>query len=107
MLAVIKTGGKQYKVKVGDIVKIEKIKGKKEGDSIEFDQILMVSQEKARALKLGNPLIKEAKVLAKILEQGRGRKVRIEKYKPKTRYHKVRGHRQEYMKVKIEKIFVE
>lgn len=107
MLAVIKTGGKQYKVKEGDIVKIEKIKEKKEGDSIEFDQILMVSQEKARALKLGNPLIKEAKVLAKILEQGRGRKVRIEKYKPKTRYHKVQGHRQEYMKVKIEKIFVE
>lgn len=104
-IAVIKTGGKQYKIKEGDIIKIETVKGKR-GENIEFDKVLMISGSDAKGLKIGNPTIKDAKVSAKVIEQGRARKVRVVKYKPKTRYHKVQGHRQKYTKIKIEKISV-
>ncbi len=98
MLAVIKTGGKQYIVKKGDEIKVEKIKEKK-GDKIEFTDVLLV--EKNKKVELGTPTIKEAKVTGKILEQGKEDKVVIFKYKPKKRYRKKTGHRQQYTKVEI------
>ncbi len=102
-LAVIKTGGKQYIVKEGDILKIEKVSFEKDSDFV-LNDILMVADEKGKSIKIGQPLVKGAKVEAKILEQARGKKVRVVKYKPKTRYHKVYGHRQPYTKIKIKKI---
>lgn len=101
MLAVIKTGGKQYIVSKGDEIKIEKIKGKK-GDKIEFTDVLLV--EKNKKTELGTPKIKGAKVIGQILEQGKEDKVIIFKYKSKKRYKKKTGHRQPYTKVKITEI---
>lgn len=101
MLAVIKTGGKQYLVKKGDRIEIEKIEGK-EGDEIEFTDILLV--EKNKKVEIGKPKVEKAKVVGKILEQGRGEKVIIFKYKPKKRYKKKAGHRQPYTKIEIKEI---
>jgi len=101
MLAVIKTGGKQYLVKPGDKIKIEKI-DKKESSEIIFKEVLLV--EKNRKLEIGTPLVKGAKVIGKILSQGKGKKVIIFKYKPKTRYKKKAGHRQLYTEIEILKI---
>lgn len=101
MLAIIKTGGKQYKVAPGDKIKIEKI-DKKEGSEIIFKEVLLV--EKNRKLDIGTPFVKEAKVVGKILSQGKGKKVIVFKYKPKTRYKKKAGHRQLFTEVEITKI---
>ena len=98
--AVIKTGGKQYKVAEKDKLKVEKLKAEK-GQTIEFDQVLLyVDGDK---VELGKPALKK-KVTAKVLTQNKAKKVRVEKYKPKVRYHKVYGHRQPYTEVQIEKI---
>jgi large subunit ribosomal protein L21 len=98
--AVIKTGGKQYKVSKGDFVTIEKIKGEfKEGDKITFDQVLLVDDGKDTTI--GTPFISGAKVEAEITEIGRTRKVLVVKYKQKSRYLRRNGHRQPYFQVKI------
>jgi len=104
MLAVIKTGGKQYKVSPKDKIKIEKLEGD-EGKEIIFDQVLLV--EKNKKLEIGTPLVKRAKVVGKVLQQGRGDKIIILKYKPKTRYKKKSGHRQPFTEVEITKIEIE
>ena len=101
-IAVIKTGGKQYLVKEKDILKIEKLKTKKDG-SVTFET-LMISGEDGRALKLGTPILKDIKVEAKVLDQGRAKKISVVHYKNKTRQHKVYGHRQPYTQVQITKI---
>ncbi len=100
-LAIIKTGGKQYLVKIGDKIKIEKIKGEA-GDSVEFDTILTANQS-GEEVEIGKPLLK-TKVKAKILKQDRKKKVHVIKYKSKTRYKKNVGHRQPYTEIQIEKI---
>jgi len=101
MLAVIKTGGKQYLVSPNKRIKIEKIAGK-EGDKIEFNEVLLVQKEKN--IEIGKPLIKNARVIAKILNQGRGEKIIIFKYKPKKRYQKKAGHRQHFTEIEIKEI---
>ncbi len=98
MLAVIKTGGKQYKVSPKDKIKIEKI-DQEEGSEIIFDSVLLVDNEKD--LLIGDPLVKEAKVVAKIIKQGRHPKVMTYKYKPKKRYKVKKGHKQSYTEVEI------
>ncbi len=102
MIAVIKTGGKQYKVKEGEILKIEKIAGNA-GDKIEFE-VLLTSDEEGKDVKVGKPTVAGAKVTGEILEQGRARKVDVIKYKPKVRYRRKAGHRQMYTKVKVASI---
>lgn len=102
-IAVIKTGGKQYFVKAGDELKIEKLP-KEIGDSFEFTEVLITVDDKNNEIKIGKPFIEDAKVTAKVLEQARAKKIRVVHYKNKTRYHKVYGHRQPFTKVKIEKI---
>ena len=98
--AIIQTGGKQYKVSVGDVVTIEKITGgHKEGDTITFDKILLVDNGKDTTI--GTPFINGAQVEAQLQEEGRGKKVDVIKYKQKSRYFKKRGHRQPFFKVKI------
>ena len=101
MLAVIKTGGKQYLVSPGQKIKIEKIE-KEEGKEIIFDQVLLM--EKNRKIEIGTPLIKEAKVIGKILRQGKAKKVIVFKYKPKTRYKVKKGHRQPFTEIEVTQI---
>ncbi len=101
MIAVIKTGGKQYLVSPGDKIKIEKI-DKKEGGKVTFNEVLLV--EKNGKKQIGTPFVKGAKVVAKILEHGKGEKVIVFHYKPKTRQKSKKGHRQPFTKIEIEKI---
>ena len=99
-LAVIKTGGKQYVIREGDKLKLEKIIAK-EGDSVEFDEVLLVVDKE---VKIGAPLVEGAKVSAKILKQGRSKKVIVFHYHSKTRYKKKAGHRQRFTEVEISEI---
>ena len=101
MQAVIATGGKQYLVKEGDIIRIEKLKIEK-GQNVEFDQVLMV--DKDGEYFVGRPLVKKAKVTGKILSQDKEKKVIVFKYKSKKNYRKKTGHRQPYTEILIEKI---
>lgn len=100
-IAVIKTGGKQYKVKTGEIIKIEKLEAK-EGEKIKFDTLLIATTD-AKDVKIGTPTLGE-KVEGKIVAEGRDKKISVIKYKNKTRYLRNKGHRQHFTKVKIEKI---
>ncbi len=103
MFAVIKTGGKQYKVAEGDVLRVEKLDppaGGKDGNVVFDDVLLVVNGE----VKLGKPVVSGAKVSAKILEEGRGEKKMVFKFKSKTRQHKKKGHRQPYTKIQITKI---
>lgn len=101
MIAIIKTGGKQYKVKVGDKIKVEKLDGK-EGEKISFDEVLFVGD--GSDIKVGTPLVKGAKVEGKILKTAKGKKVTGIKFKPKKRYKVKFGHRQTMTEVEITKI---
>jgi len=100
--AVIKTGGKQYKVQEGDTLSVEKIEHK--GDKTTFDQVLLIADDKE--VKVGKPLVSGAKVEAKVLEDGKAKKKMVFRYKNKTRRRKKKGHRQPYTKVQITKIVV-
>jgi large subunit ribosomal protein L21 len=100
-LAVIATGGKQYVVHEGTTVLIEKLDDVKEGDSVTFDQVLLIDNGSAQ---IGMPTLSGAKVTAKVTEVGRAKKIEIIRYRQKSRYYKKNGHRQPFMKVTIEKI---
>lgn len=101
--AIIETGGKQYQVKAGDVLKIEKMPGDiKKGDPITFDKVLLVDNGKDTTI--GTPYISGAKVEATLEEAGRNKTVEVVKYKQKSRYYKKAGHRQPYFKVKISSI---
>lgn len=100
MYAVIKTGGKQYKVAEGEFLKVEKLEGEI-GDSIEFAEILMIGGAKT---VVGAPLVAGASVTAKIAVQGKGKKVLVFKSKRRKDSRKLRGHRQHLTVLKIEKI---
>lgn len=104
MIAVIKTGGKQYLVSPGQKIKIEKI-NKKEGEEIIFDKVLLL--KKGNKLEIGTPLVKGAKVIGKVILHGKGKKIIVFKYKPKTRYKKKQGHRQLFTEVEIKTINLE
>ena len=100
--AVIKTGGKQYKVKAGDSLKIEKIEGKVKGDKIAFSDVLLVDDGKTT--RVGMPTIAGAEVEGEITDVGRNQKIIVIHYKQKSRYYKKAGHRQPHLKVKINSI---
>ncbi|NPV90198.1 MAG: 50S ribosomal protein L21 [Firmicutes bacterium] len=101
MYAIIETGGKQYRVKTGDTLKVEKLEVA-EGETVEIDKILAVGQ--GDELKLGQPLVEGAKVKARVLEHGRGEKIIVFKYKPKKNYRRKQGHRQSFTKLLVESI---
>jgi len=103
MQAVIATGGKQYLVKEGDIIRVEKINLEK-GKNIEFDQVLMVDKE--GECIIGRPLVEKAKVNGKILNQNKAKKIIVFKYKSKKNYRKKTGHRQPFTEILIEKILL-
>lgn len=100
MYAIIATGGKQYKVAEGDVIRVEKL-GVEAGQAITFDQVLAVNNGE---LAVGCPTVAGATVSATVMGEGRGKKIIVYKYKRKTGYHKKNGHRQQYTAVKIEKI---
>lgn len=103
MYAVIETGGKQYKVQEGDVVFVEKLEAE-DGAEVTFDKVLSVSSE--GSVTFGKPLVANASVAAKVIGQGKGKKIIVFKYKPKKGYRNKTGHRQPYTKVQIEKISV-
>lgn len=99
--AVIETGGKQYKVQVGDTISIEKISGKemKEGDKVIFDKVLL--SDDGKNTDLGDPYVKSVKVQGVLEGQGKAKKLEVVRFRSKSRYHRRYGHRQPFMKVKI------
>ena len=99
MYAIIATGGKQYKVAEGDVIRVEKL-GAEAGETVTFDQVLAVNND---GLKVGED-VANASVTASVVENGKAKKFIVYKYKRKTGYHKKNGHRQQFTKVKIEKI---
>ncbi|NPA39957.1 MAG: 50S ribosomal protein L21 [Thermodesulfobacteria bacterium] len=101
MFAVIKTGGKQYIVRPGDRIKVEKIEGNI-GDTVEIKEVLLVNKD--GDLKIGTPFVEGAKVVASILEQGKAPKVIVFKKKAKKGYKRKRGHRQYYTLLEIKEI---
>ncbi|SCP94985.1 50S ribosomal protein L21 [Anaerobium acetethylicum] len=100
MYAIIATGGKQYKVAEGDIIKVEKL-GVEAGQAVTFDQVLVVNNGE---LVVGSPTVANATVSATVMNEGKGKKVIVYKYKRKSGYHKKNGHRQAFTQVKIDKI---
>ena len=102
MIAVITTGGKQYVVKEGDEIKVEKL-ALEEGKTIDFD-VMLAADEEGKDVKVGTPNVEGAKVSATVLEQGRSKKLTVIKFKSKSRYRRKYGHRQPFTKLKIEKI---
>lgn len=107
-MAVIKTGGKQYVVKTGDLITIEKIgrgintQDLKRGDALTFDEVLL--QDNGTATTIGTPLVAGAKVTGTVFSVGRLPKIEVVKYKAKSRYLKRRGHRQPFIRVKIDQV---
>lgn len=101
MYAIIQTGGKQYRVSEGDVIVIEKLEAQA-GETVAFDEVLTVVQE--GSVKIGQPVVAGAKVTGTVVEHGKGKKIRIFKYKSKANYRKRQGHRQPFTKVTIEKI---
>lgn len=101
MYAVIETGGKQYRVQEGDVISIEKL-NVSAGDDIAFDKVLVLSD--GEKVQVGTPIVESAKVFGTVVENGKGEKVIIFKYKSKKDYRKKQGHRQPYTMVKIESL---
>lgn len=99
MYAIILTGGKQYKAEIGDVLQIEKLEGEI-GSEVSFDVLMTANDDD---VQIGSPLL-SSKVSAKIVEHGKGPKIKVFKYKPKKDYRKTQGHRQPYTKVEITSI---
>jgi large subunit ribosomal protein L21 len=103
MYAIIETGGKQYNVKEGDVIYIEKLMAEEEAEVI-FDKVLAVNADEVTTF--GTPLVEGANVTAKVVSQGKSKKIIVFKFKAKKNYRRKQGHRQPYTKVQIEKINV-
>ncbi|NMC26701.1 MAG: 50S ribosomal protein L21 [Syntrophomonadaceae bacterium] len=103
MYAIIQTGGKQYRVQEGDILKIEKLEGEA-GDKLILDQVLMVKDD--NGTRIGTPTVNDAQVTVEVIEQGREKKIVVYKYKRRKNYRRKQGHRQAYTKVIVQKIEV-
>ncbi len=101
MYAIVKSGGKQYKVSEGDTLDVELIKAEI-GEEISLDQVLMVAGDDE--VQVGQPNLASARVSAVVLEHGKGKKKRNFKYNPRKRYRRLKGHRQPYTRLRIEEI---
>ena len=99
--AIIVTGGKQYRVAEGDVIFVEKL-DVEAGDAVKFDQVLAVIDEESSVF--GTPTVEGAVVVGNVVKNGKGKKIRVYKMKPKKGYRKTQGHRQPYTKVQIEAI---
>lgn len=101
MYAIVETGGKQYRIKEGDIFQVEKL-DVPEGETVEFDKVLALSNE--NGFSAGQPYLENVKVIGEVLEHDKDKKIIVYKYKPKKNYRKKQGHRQPFTKVKIKSI---
>ena len=101
MYAIVKTGGKQYKIHEGDIIRVEKIKGNI-ANAVSFDQVLLFSD--GENTNIGQPVLDNVTVKGHIVEQGKEKKIIVFKYKRRKRYRRKQGHRQQYTAVKIDQI---
>jgi large subunit ribosomal protein L21 len=101
MYAVVKTGGKQYRVSPGDSIEVEKLPYEV-GEQVELDNVLLVAGDSGT--QIGQPLVKDAKVKATVTRQARGRKVIIFKFRSSKRYRRKKGHRQHYTRLRIDEI---
>ena len=101
MYAIVRTGGKQYQVEAGDTLRVEKLQGEV-GDTVELDDVLLVVD--GETVTIGQPVVEGAKVVAKVLEQGRLKKIIVFKKKRRQGYQVKKGHRQMYTALKIETI---
>ncbi|HZK33890.1 MAG TPA: 50S ribosomal protein L21 [Bacillota bacterium] len=101
MYAIIRTGGKQYRVQEGDVLNVEKLENA-EGSTVKFDEVLAVSDD--NGFKAGSPIVDGASVEANVVGHGKGKKIVVFKFKPKKNYRKKQGHRQPYTKIQITKI---
>lgn len=100
--AIVETGGKQYKIAEGDIFTIEKLKDHKAGDSVVFDKILVLDDGKTTTV--GTPYIEGATITVDLIEEGKGKKIDIMKYKAKSRYKRRLGHRQPFAKISVKSL---
>ena len=103
MYAIIETGGKQYRVKEGDVLRIEKL-SVEEGSTVDIDKVLLVSKD--GNTYTGNPYLSNAKVTLEVIRHGKGRKVIVFKYKPKKNYRRKKGHRQPFTEVVVKSIAI-
>lgn len=106
MIAVIQTGGKQYCVKEGQTLRVEKLADTEAGSTVTFDQVYLIAAEDGSRVDIGIPSIEKGKVTAKLVTHGRAKKVLVQKFKSKIRYARKYGHRQAYSQIRIEKIFL-
>jgi len=104
MYAIIRSGGKQHKVSKGDVFKVEKL-DKKAGEKVEFEEVLMVGGDRSE-VKVGQPLVPDARVVATVMGQDKAPKVLVFKKKHRKQYRRTRGHRQAFTEVKVEEIIV-
>lgn len=102
MYAIIESGGKQYKVAEGSVIKVEKL-DVAAGEKLNLDQVLFFNDGNGN-VKIGNPLVAGVRVIAEVMEQGKHKKITVFKYKRRKNYRKKQGHRQPYTKIKVEKI---
>lgn len=101
MYAILKTGGKQYRVQEGDVIKVEKL-GVQKGDTVELGEVLLLRTDDG--VNVGHPVVPGVSVVARVLDQGKSKKILVFKYKPKKNYRRRYGHRQPFSVLKIEKI---
>lgn len=101
MYAIVRTGGKQYRIQPGDVLNVELLSADESG-TVELDQVLMVGD--GDKVTVGAPLVAGAKVTAEVLGEARGEKIRVFRYKPKVRYRRATGHRQTYTRIRINEI---
>ena len=104
MYAVVETGGKQYRVEVGQTIDVERIRAEV-GETVDLGRVLMVSTDEG--IRLGDPVVPGARVTASVLHHGRGDKIIVFRYRPKTRYRRKTGHRQPFTRVAVQSISLE
>ncbi len=100
--AIIRTGGKQYRVSPGDVVRIPTLAGKNEGDTVEFDEILVAGDDDG--VRIGAPVVDGARVTGTVIKNGRGPKIIVFKFKRRKQFKRTKGHRQGFTAVKIDSI---
>jgi large subunit ribosomal protein L21 len=103
MFAVVHVGGKQYKVREKDELQVEKMEVE-EGKNVKIKEVLLIAEEDGKTVKIGTPFVAGAHVECQVVEHGKGEKIRVFKMKPKKRYSKTQGHRQQYTALKVLKI---
>ena len=101
MYAIIRTGGKQYRVQAGDVLRVEHLRAAV-GSTVTLDEVLLVGDDSAT--RVGSPRVPDAQVLGTVVEDGRDKKIRVFKYKKRKHYRRTKGHRQSFTAVRIDKV---